>query len=381
MTSTTRSSMCAALGLAWILLAACGSQANGVAEAGPAQDVAIGQAVVLDGSGSSDPEGHALAYAWKQVHGPDVTGGAGTFSGAQPTFTAPESASTLVFELRVHDGNGLGAPDRVQIHVLENPAAALFVDGDVGNDDAGDGTRAAPYATIRKALAAAQGEDVYVRARANGAVYDETGATLIVPPGTSLYGGYGEGWVRDTAISRTRVAGHSNAFVFYSVVGPTWFSGFGVTASGSPSAGVDVRAIEVNGGQGPVVIEDNVLVAGDVGPGTADPPASSYGVLVVGHVGGLALRHNEITAGRGGDGAAGIRGHDGGAGADGSRNDGQEGGAGGSGAPAGFAGGDGGRSGGAFYSNGEWGRNGGGMAGVAPCDLSSPAWSCGGAGG
>jgi chitinase len=80
--------------------------ANAVAAAGADQETTRGFAVTLDGTGSSDPDGDALTYAWTQVAGPDVTGGAGTVVGATPAFLAPQEVSTLVFELRVDDGNG-----------------------------------------------------------------------------------------------------------------------------------------------------------------------------------------------------------------------------------------------------------------------------------
>lgn len=73
--------------------------------AGPDQSgVTAGSTVMLDGTGSSDPEGDTLSYAWTQTSGPAVALSSPT--AAQPTFTAPPSA-TLVFSLTVTDSHGL----------------------------------------------------------------------------------------------------------------------------------------------------------------------------------------------------------------------------------------------------------------------------------
>jgi hypothetical protein len=75
-----------------------------IARAGDDQTVVEGVRVRLDGTGSSDPEGQTLTYAWTQVSGPAVTLSDPT--AARPEFTAPElsGAADIQFKLTVSDG-------------------------------------------------------------------------------------------------------------------------------------------------------------------------------------------------------------------------------------------------------------------------------------
>ena len=91
-----------------------------VASAGPDQAVASGTPVTLDGSGSHDPDGQVITYAWTQTAGPAVA--LSSSSSAGPTFTAPAVASgsaplTLVFSLVVTDANASSSPDTVTVTV------------------------------------------------------------------------------------------------------------------------------------------------------------------------------------------------------------------------------------------------------------------------
>ena len=68
---------------------------------------------------TSDPDGTIAAYSWRQIAGPAVTlTGANT---SQPTFTAPNTTTTIFldFEVTVTDNNGATAIDVVRITVIK----------------------------------------------------------------------------------------------------------------------------------------------------------------------------------------------------------------------------------------------------------------------
>jgi hypothetical protein len=57
--------------------------------------------ITLDGTGSTQAQGHTLGYAWTQTAGPTVSLSASNV--AQPSFTAPNTAATYTFSLVVTD--------------------------------------------------------------------------------------------------------------------------------------------------------------------------------------------------------------------------------------------------------------------------------------
>jgi large repetitive protein len=87
---------------------------------GDDQTVNKGDKVVLDGSGSSDPENAKLIYKWAQSAGPQAI--LSDNSTATPTFIAPSSPEdrTLTFQLIVNDGFADSKPDTVKITVKAN---------------------------------------------------------------------------------------------------------------------------------------------------------------------------------------------------------------------------------------------------------------------
>ncbi len=109
--------------LSWTFINAfnpVGVNAAPVANAGPDQSVAQTSGatqVTLNGSGSTDPDGDTLTYAWA---GPF---NGGTATGATPTVTFATAGSHTV-TLTVSDGNGGTATDTVVINVLAPGATA-----------------------------------------------------------------------------------------------------------------------------------------------------------------------------------------------------------------------------------------------------------------
>lgn len=96
-----------------------GQNTTPFADAGPNQVVGEGETVLLDGSGSNDPDGDEILYVWKQVRGTCVH--LSNAAEMQPTFTAPAvgaDGESFVFELIVTDEWGLSSRDSCIVNVL-----------------------------------------------------------------------------------------------------------------------------------------------------------------------------------------------------------------------------------------------------------------------
>ena len=90
------------------------------ANAGPDQTVAVGSTVTLNGSASTDPEGHALTFAWSFVSKP--SGSQASLSdptSVSPTFVVDRSG-TYQLQLTVNDGALSSAADVVRISTLNS---------------------------------------------------------------------------------------------------------------------------------------------------------------------------------------------------------------------------------------------------------------------
>jgi len=121
------------------------------ANAGPDQTPAVGSIVTLNGTASSDPEGHSLTYAWSFASRP--SGSAATLSdptAPMPTFQI-DRAGTYDLQLVVNDGVVSSAPDQVRISTVNSRptanagpdqtttvAATVRLDGRTSTDPDGD---------------------------------------------------------------------------------------------------------------------------------------------------------------------------------------------------------------------------------------------------
>jgi len=104
----------------------CATNAAPMADAGAPQEVAQGSVVTLDGSGSSDPEGFAVTYAWTLSAAPDGSSVAlDDPTQEAPSFTA-DVPGLFQFELIVSDGQLDSLPSFVAIAVT---ASSLLPDG------------------------------------------------------------------------------------------------------------------------------------------------------------------------------------------------------------------------------------------------------------
>jgi len=94
-----------------------------VANAGPAQAVATGALVVLDGSGSSDPNSDTLTYSWTLSSvPPGSTAALSAANTVSPTFV-PDVPGTYVATLVVNDGTVNSPPATVTITATTSSAA------------------------------------------------------------------------------------------------------------------------------------------------------------------------------------------------------------------------------------------------------------------
>lgn len=95
-----------------------------IADAGPDQAAQLNATITLDGSGSSDPDGDPLTYAWSFVSRP--TGSSAVLNNpaaVRPSFDV-DRPGTYVVQLIVNDGARNSAPDTATISTVNAPPIA-----------------------------------------------------------------------------------------------------------------------------------------------------------------------------------------------------------------------------------------------------------------
>jgi hypothetical protein len=158
-----------------------------VADAGPDQAaVTVGSTVTLDGSASSDADGHPLTYKWSLLSRPPGSGAVlADSTSVNPSFVA-DAAGDYVVQLIVNDGFLDSAPDTVAIHVIE---AALPLVSIAATDDvaAEPGTDTGTFTVTRTgSTSSALTVSFSVTGSAtNGTDYQTVPASVVIPAGSS----------------------------------------------------------------------------------------------------------------------------------------------------------------------------------------------------
>lgn len=114
------------------------SSAPTAAADAPAKVVGFGDEVLLDGTGSSDPEDDIVSFLWEQI-GESYPVTLADATTASPRFTAPASGGekaflTLTFQLTVTDAEGNDDIDTVLINVRDTSQASEAPVADAGPD-------------------------------------------------------------------------------------------------------------------------------------------------------------------------------------------------------------------------------------------------------
>ena len=109
-----------------------GSNNAPIASAGADQDLSTISIVILDGSGSYDPDGDPITYSWTQMGGPSVSLSSSTAS--QPTFTPPADG-IYGFSLYISDGMLTSTADTVLISVDTSLEGGGFPGGGDGDGE------------------------------------------------------------------------------------------------------------------------------------------------------------------------------------------------------------------------------------------------------
>lgn len=141
-----------------------------VANAGPNLSVFVGDTVVLDGGGSSGPDGDALVFAWSFVAVP--SGSVARLQDHDASVASFVVDVAGVFQLRLVVSDGL-ADDIDEVSVTAAayaPAGTVYVSPE--GDDAARGTAVAPLRSLAAAIALAHEHPAVTRIRLADGTYE-----------------------------------------------------------------------------------------------------------------------------------------------------------------------------------------------------------------
>lgn len=110
------------------------ANAKPVAHAGPDRTIVLGDAAMLDGSGSSDPNGDPLTFAWSIITRPSGSAAQPEAPSDAVTSLMPDAVGNYTVQLQVSDGLDLSEPDTALVVVSAPPP--LDSDGDGLSDEA-----------------------------------------------------------------------------------------------------------------------------------------------------------------------------------------------------------------------------------------------------
>jgi beta propeller repeat protein len=123
-----------------------------VADAGASRSVDVGTTAALDGSGSHDPNGDPLTYAWMLVSYPPGSAAAIANATSMVAGLAPDREGTYVVQLVVSDGVLASDPSTVQIQAVMTTGAAVAAAAEVQGAVAGLPAGALKNDNMRNAL-------------------------------------------------------------------------------------------------------------------------------------------------------------------------------------------------------------------------------------
>jgi hypothetical protein len=186
----------------WSNLAGTAVEFAPIANAGPDQAVATGSIVTLNGSGSADPLGNPLSYAWTMTGAPD--GSAAVLSSPTSSVTTfnADLPGTYTITLSVNNGKTSSTPDTIVVTAtsvdLNNGLAAYYSFSGNANDASGYGNNGVVTGATLTTDRLGQGNSAYN--------FDGVDDTILINASSSLNVGLSDGltiavWIKTHELS------------------------------------------------------------------------------------------------------------------------------------------------------------------------------------